>query len=140
VQVERAGQTLTDQRRGARLAHFDLFAELPGQDAATFHRQISPACWLRHRTDKNVVLDGGIVELPGRDPGSARRDGEAVHCRRRPADRQVMEPPVRSILRHGGGDGRGRPAAPRLPSGDGFIRVRIRRRHDRRGRQVPREA
>jgi hypothetical protein len=58
VQVERAGQALTDQRRSARLMHFDLFAELPGQDAATFHRQIAPVGRLRHRADKNVVLDG----------------------------------------------------------------------------------
>ena len=78
MQVERTEKTLTDQRRGARLAHFDLFAELPGQDAATFHRQIAPAGRLRHRADKNVVLDGGIVELPGRDPGSARRRGEDI--------------------------------------------------------------
>ena len=136
VHVERAGQPLSDQSGGARLTNFDLFAELPGQNAATFHCQISPAGWLRHSAGKNFFLDGGEVELPGRDPGSACRHSERVHDRDRPTDGQVMEPPVRHILGYADRDRCGRPAAP--PFGSRGRYFQIRRRRDGRDREDPR--
>jgi hypothetical protein len=52
----------------------------------------------------------------------------------------VVEPPVRSILRHGGGDGRGRPAAPPLCARGWYFRIRICRRRDGRDWKIPGEA
>ena len=99
VQVKRASMTAPDQRRGARLTRLDPLAKLPRQDAAAVDRQISVGGRLRHGADKNLLLDGGKIQLPGMTPDSARRRGEGRDGFGRPADRQMMVEPVRASRR-----------------------------------------
>jgi hypothetical protein len=90
AQVERTGQTLPDQFGRPRLAHFHPLAKLPRQDPAAVYGQVSLADRLGDRGGKNIRLDGGKIELPRRHTRAARRRGEVVQRRGRPAGRQGM--------------------------------------------------
>ena len=68
MQIERAEKTLPDKRGRPRLAHFYPFAKLPRQSPAPLHRQVSLARRLRDRADKNIFLDGGVIELSRGNP------------------------------------------------------------------------
>ena len=65
VQVERAEHHCAQPTPRRGLTRLDPLAKLPRQDAAAVDRQVSAARRLRHGADKNLLFDGGKIQLPG---------------------------------------------------------------------------